>query len=195
MRSLSLITSIGVVGLVVGCSHAPPATTPVAWNSSPRQASAPARPQAKAAPDTRSNIVIADEIRRACGITDEDAYFAFDSAQIRQADHGVLTKLATCFETGPLKGRNMHLVGHCDPRGSDEYNMVLGGRRAESVKQYLSGEGLAKSQMETTSRGELDANGYDEPTWSKDRRVDILLAGSTTPNLGPSATRDATSMR
>jgi peptidoglycan-associated lipoprotein len=166
----------------------------MAWNS-PKQAYAPPAPPApKAAPETRSNIVISDEIRRACGITDEDAYFAFDSAQIRQEDHGVLSKLATCFETGPLKGRDMHLVGHCDPRGSDEYNMVLGGRRAESVKQYLAGEGLAKAQVQTTSRGELDAKGYDEPTWSKDRRVDVMLGGSKT-SLGPSATREATSMR
>ncbi len=194
MRSLSLITSIGVVGLVVGCSHAKPPATPVAWNPPSQAYTPPAPPPPRAVPETRSNVVISDEIRRACGITDEDAYFAFDSAQIRQEDHGVLKQLVTCFETGPLKGRTMQLVGHCDPRGSDEYNMVLGGRRAESVKQFLAGEGLTKSQMDTSTRGELDARGHDEATWAKDRRVDVMLAGSKM-GLGPSASRNATSMR
>ena len=194
MRSLSLITSIAVAGLIVGCSHARPQATPVAWYPPSQAYTPPAPAEPKAVPQTQSNIVISDEIRRACGISDEDAYFAFDSAKIRQEDHGVLGQLATCFETGPLKGRTMRLIGHADPRGSDEYNMVLGGRRAESVKQYLAGGGLAKAQVETTSRGELDAKGYDEPTWAKDRRVDVVLAGPTT-GLGPSATRMSTSMR
>ena len=86
-------------------------------------------------------------------------------------------------QLGPSLPQGLTVVeGNTDERGSDEYNMVLGGRRAESVKQYLANEGLGKSQMETTSRGELDAKGFNEETWAKDRRVDVLLAGTKSAN-------------
>jgi peptidoglycan-associated lipoprotein len=70
----------------------------------------------------------------------------------------------------------MRLVGHADPRGSDEYNLVLANSRADGVKIFLLSRGLRGQQMATTSRGEMDAKGTDEATWAADRRVDILLA-------------------
>jgi peptidoglycan-associated lipoprotein len=88
----------------------------------------------------------------------------------------VLNKLVACFTTGKLGGRTMRLVGHADPRGEAEYNMVLGGKRADNVKVYLAAQGLPDRQAETTSRGEMDATGTDEPSWSEDRRVDVILA-------------------
>ena len=54
--------------------------------------------------------------------------------------------------------------------------MVLGGKRADNVKSYLTTQGLSPGQAETTSRGELDSTGTDEPSWSEDRRVDVILA-------------------
>jgi peptidoglycan-associated lipoprotein len=70
----------------------------------------------------------------------------------------------------------MNLVGHADPRGEEEYNMVLGGKRADNVKHFLTGVGLPDAQAMTTSRGEMDATGTDESSWAKDRRVDVVLA-------------------
>ena len=122
-----------------------------------------------------SNIQIADDIKKACGITDAEAFFAYDSANIREPDRVVLKKLAVCFSTGPLKGRQMRLVGHADPRGDEEYNMSLGNRRADNVKNAIVDAGLAAAQVATTSRGEMDATGTDEASWEKDRRVDVLL--------------------
>ena len=87
----------------------------------------------------------------------------------------MLTKLATCFTTGPLKGREMRLVGHADNRGEDDYNMLLGQKRADNVKGAIVAAGMTAAKALTTSRGELDATGSDEPSWSKDRRVDIVL--------------------
>ena len=69
----------------------------------------------------------------------------------------------------------MRLVGHADPRGDEEYNMVLGGRRADNVKAAIAGAGLDSAKMATTSRGEMDATGTDEAGWERDRRVDIML--------------------
>jgi peptidoglycan-associated lipoprotein len=87
----------------------------------------------------------------------------------------VLKQLADCFSTGPLKGRQMRLVGHADPRGEPEYNLTLGGRRADNVKSFIAKQGLAEEQMSTTSRGEMDATGTDEASWARDRRVDVIL--------------------
>ena len=134
-------------------------------------------PPEKAGDDpNRSQIRISDEIKKACGISDAEALFDFDSANIKPTDRSVLAKLAKCFSDGPLKGRSMRVVGHADSRGEPEYNMVLGGRRADNVMGYIAKEGLAEKQMESTSRGELDATGTDEASWAKDRRVDIMLA-------------------
>jgi len=123
---------------------------------------------------SKSNIVISDEIKKACGISDAEAHFAYDSANVRDQDKLVLKKLADCFSTGPLKGRQMNLVGHADPRGDEEYNRVLGQRRADNVKNAISSLGLAASRIATTSRGEDEARGTSEQSWSEDRRVDVL---------------------
>ena len=124
---------------------------------------------------TRGNLNISDEIRKACGLTDSEAYFAFDSAHVRPEDQKVLKKLADCFSTGPLKGREMRLVGHADPRGSADYNLTLGGRRADNVKAVIVTQGLDAKKIATTSRGAMDATGTDEATWAKDRRVYVTL--------------------
>ncbi len=129
------------------------------------------------APDSpvASAVHISPEILKACGISESDAYFAFDSTNLRDDDVRVLTTIAKCFTTGPLKGRSMNLVGHADPRGSSEYNDTLGQSRADSVASYLVGKGMDKSKTASTTRGEMDATGTDDPGWAKDRRVDILL--------------------
>jgi peptidoglycan-associated lipoprotein len=122
-----------------------------------------------------SAVRISDEIIKACGISEPDAYFAFDSADVRPDDANVLGQLVTCFTTGPLKGRQLKLVGHADPRGGSDYNMTLGQSRADAVKDYIIGHGMDKAKTDSTSRGAMDATGTDEPTWARDRRVDIML--------------------
>lgn len=124
---------------------------------------------------SKSQINISDEIKKACGIADADAFFAFDSANVRDSDHKVLGQLATCFTSGPLAGREMRLVGHADSRGEPEYNMVLGGRRADNVKAFIAKKGMAEDKIATTSRGEMDSTGTDEASWARDRRVDVVL--------------------
>jgi peptidoglycan-associated lipoprotein len=125
---------------------------------------------------TQSAIRLSPEIRQACGISDADAHFDFDSARIRDRDYPILKKLVDCFTTGPLAHKQMRLVGHTDPRGNDAYNLVLGESRAYGVKQFLVDQGLSQQQATTTSRGELEARGTNEASWAADRRVDILLA-------------------
>ena len=161
---------------LVACGSDPPKpVTPSAPEPVPGPV-APAPPPEKAGDvPSRSNINISEDIRKACGITDSEAFFAYDSANVRPQDKAILQKLAQCFSTGPLKGRQMRLVGHADPRGDEEYNMSLGNRRADNVKNAIVNEGLAATQIATTSRGEMDATGTDEASWEKDRRVDVML--------------------
>ncbi len=173
-----VLSSSIALSLATACASDPP--PPAATPTATAAPSAPPPVQAKALEKpgdipTQSNINISDEIRKACGITDTEAFFAYDSANVRPADKAVLKKLADCFSTGPLKGRELRLVGHADPRGEEEYNMVLGGRRADNVKSAITAQGLSAAKIATTSRGKLDATGSDEAGWAKDRRVDVVL--------------------
>jgi peptidoglycan-associated lipoprotein len=172
---LAILTSF----VLVACGSDPPrAITPTTPNEPPKAITPAAQPApADKAGDvpSRSNINISEDIRKACGISDSEAFFAYDSANVRPQDQAILQKLATCFSTGPLKGKQMRLVGHADPRGDEEYNMSLGNRRADNVKNAIVNAGLAATQVATTSRGEMDATGTDEASWEKDRRVDVML--------------------
>jgi peptidoglycan-associated lipoprotein len=177
---MTIVKHVGLVFALLaaacGSEAKPPPAAPSGGTEAPPATAAPAPSQKPDDDPSKGQINISDEIKKACGITDSEAYFAYDSANVQPAARAVLQKLATCFTTGPLKGRTMNLVGHADPRGEEEYNMVLGGKRADNVKHLLTGLGLPDAQATTTSRGEMDATGTDEAGWAKDRRVDIVLA-------------------
>jgi peptidoglycan-associated lipoprotein len=175
---MKLALSLIALGLTLGCGSEPPPPAKTAPPPAPAPAPAPAPVANNPKPDddpSKGNINISDEIRKACGISDAEAFFAYDSANVRPQDKAVLAKLATCFTTGPLKGREMRLVGHADNRGDDDYNMILGQKRADNVKGAIVAAGMTAAKALTTSRGELDATGADEASWAKDRRVDIVL--------------------
>lgn len=171
------IFALALLPCLVACGSdpPPPAQAPVANN----EPAPPPRPVAdNPKPDdnpNQSSIRIAEDIKKACGLSDADAHFAYNSDAVRDSDRAVLKKLADCFTTGPLKGRHMNLVGHADPRGEDEYNMLLGGRRADNVKGAIIAAGMDQAKVSSTSRGEMDAKGTDEASWIEDRRVDIML--------------------
>lgn len=167
-----VLTTLPFVLLIAACAATPqpPPNTPAA--TTPAPATAQAKPSEN---PNRSNVVISEDIRKACGLTDSEAFFGYDSASVREQDKAILKKLAECFARGPLKGRQMRLVGHADPRGDQDYNYLLGQRRADSVRSAIVGAGLSGTSVTTTSRGENDASGADASGWAKDRRVDVLL--------------------
>lgn len=101
--------------------------------------------------------------------------FDYDKDELAPEDRSVLDQLAECLTKGALKGRAVALVGRADPRGTEEYNLGLGSRRASSVSTYLTRLGVGEPQLAVNTRGSLDATGTDEAGWAKDRRVDISL--------------------
>lgn len=176
MKYASLVLFASVALGACGSDPPPPAAAPPPAPAAPPDMGPPTAANPK--PDdnpTKSNIQISDEIKKACGISDAEAHFSFDSASVRDQDRVVLKKLADCFSTGPLKGRRMNLVGHADPRGDEEYNRVLGQKRADNVGGVIGQLGLNSSKIATTSRGEDEARGTDESGWQEDRRVDVVL--------------------
>jgi peptidoglycan-associated lipoprotein len=184
MNTSSLRVVASVCILAVGCGSDPKpktaadthaATDSTSTGTATTESAHHDSTSAKGSTDTSSNVSIDDAIVKACGISEADAHFAFNSAQVEGNDSSPLSKVAQCFMTGPLKGRKLMLVGRADPRGETEYNVALGQSRADAVQRYVSGRGVAASQLSSTSRGALDASGSDESGWAKDRRVDLVL--------------------
>jgi peptidoglycan-associated lipoprotein len=98
----------------------------------------------------------------------DNIYFAFDSYELIPAEIEKLKKAAHCLV---MKGAgDVVIVGHCDPRGTEEYNMGLGLKRANAIKRFLVGYGIPKKEIEVYSKGEENATGYNEATWAKDRK-------------------------
>ena len=173
MRAISL----GVALVVVGCASdasVPPKIPTRATDPAPAESqSAPVEDKFPDKDPARGKLEISNKILKACGLSHADAYFAYNSAAVSGQADKVLRSIAECFKSGPLKGAPMKLIGHADPRGDEEYNMLLGQRRADNVQRSLVRLGMPTEQITTTSRGEMDATGTDEESWTKDRRVQM----------------------
>jgi len=103
-------------------------------------------------------------------------YFEYDRATVRADEASKIAQVAAEFKT---KGRDYDLLieGHCDERGTEEYNRSLGERRALAIREMLIQSGVDKSQVFTKSLGkDQPANiGHDETAWSKNRRGEFVL--------------------
>ncbi|MDX2092375.1 MAG: OmpA family protein [Kofleriaceae bacterium] len=174
-------TTLAIIFMAaIGCGKdKKPTTTPVA-------ADPPKAPEAKQVPTEQlkedlpvsQGLAVAPDILAACNIQapSPNPTFDYDKDELSPQDREVLDKIATCFISGPLKGKSLALIGRADPRGTEEYNLGLGSRRAETVSTYLARLGVEKPQLAVTTRGALDATGTDDATWQQDRRVDLQLA-------------------
>jgi peptidoglycan-associated lipoprotein len=104
-----------------------------------------------------------------------NVYFAFDDFSLSQEAKAVLAQNAAWLINNPQ--REVIIEGHCDERGTDEYNIALGERRANSTKRYLSVLGVNPSQLSTISFGEeRPANtGNNESAWAQNRRAEFVI--------------------
>ena len=103
-----------------------------------------------------------------------DAFFEFDSSTLSTEAQEQLKQNGIWLESNALK--KALVEGHCDERGTSEYNLALGDRRATSVKEFLVRYGVAPSRLETVSFGEERpfAAGHNEESWSKNRRAHFV---------------------
>jgi peptidoglycan-associated lipoprotein len=101
--------------------------------------------------------------------------FEFDRADIRPADQGTLDRKAAILAANPAV--RVRIAGHADDRGSDEYNLALGNRRAAAAKRYLENKGIDGSRMEVVSYGEERPlnPGSDEAAYAQNRRDEFEL--------------------
>jgi len=102
-------------------------------------------------------------------------YFAFDSSRVEGDQIDRLEKNADFLKSHPEI--NVRIEGNCDPRGTREYNLALGERRAQSARKYLVNLGVDGAHLTTVSWGEekLLLFGHDELSWAQDRRDDFVI--------------------
>jgi len=102
-------------------------------------------------------------------------HFDFDKYDIRPADAEILKANSAFLKKYPSV--KIQIEGHCDERGTNEYNLALGERRANSTKKYLNSLGIAADRVSTISYGEekpLDP-AHNEDAWAKNRRANFLI--------------------
>ena len=190
MKSVSLLLALGLGAAVIaaascGGKPAPQTTTPAvdtaAENQRMRDSIAAAQAerdrQAREEADRIAAQRRADSAAAAARAGDEVRttlaamiHFDLDKSNIRGDDMGALDQKVAIMQANP--DLRIRIGGHCDERGSDEYNLALGNRRAQSAKQYLVSHGIDAGRIETQSWGEEKplVDGHDESAWSQNRR-------------------------
>ena len=100
----------------------------------------------------------------------EDVFFGYDKYDLDDASMGVLTRNARILKEA---GVTVMVAGHCDERGTIEYNLALGEKRAKAARDYLVSLGVPAGSLKVTSYGESRpfANGHGEADWAQNRRA------------------------
>ena len=115
---------------------------------------------------------VQEEVMESQILADTVFYFDFDKAVLKDESRAALMEHARSLKESP---RSIRLEGHADERGTREYNMALGERRANSVKEFLMLEGVSAGLIEVVSYGEERAAAYgsNDESWGMNRRVEL----------------------
>jgi peptidoglycan-associated lipoprotein len=172
-RLVELAALAGLLAGVAGCSHAKPA---VAAAPEPARAPEPApvvQPAAQVTPPPAPPAPIA--------VKTESIYFDFDRSDLEPAGEPFLSEFGTLLARHP--DLHVRVEGNCDERGTAQYNVALGFRRAEAAKRYLLQMGARDGQVKTISYGKERprATGHGEAAWSQNRRDDFVPDHATLP--------------
>lgn len=179
-----LVLAALVATAACGSKKAPeqPAPEPAPQPAPPPPAPAP-QPAPAPAPQPVGEDPAAAAARVTAAVLTEVAnrvHFDFDKSDIRPEDRPTLDRKASILGTNG--GLRLRISGHADERGSDEYNLALGNRRAGAVKTYLINKGIEAGRLEVVSYGEEQpiASGHDEDSWFQNRRAefDVTAGGA-----------------
>jgi peptidoglycan-associated lipoprotein len=180
MKKYLVVALLVVVALPFGCRRGPSAPPPMAHAPAAPATPPPAPPPAEEiAPQVneydRLREMASDEIDR-MGLL-KDIRFDYDSADIREADRGVLAENAEVLKKFDFIRATIE--GHCDERGTVEYNLALGERRARAASDYLVSLGVAADRLKTVSYGkEIPAcTQSNEQCWAQNRRAHFAVTG------------------
>jgi len=173
LRLLMLMTLTAL--LAVGCAKkpAPEATTAPPPMEKPVETTMPSQPMGGMQEQAVSETPVAPEMAEVAGLQrihfDFDQYTLSDQARQTLADNAAWMKANA--------GVKVVVEGHCDERGSDEYNLALGERRAQAAQSYLVSLGVAADSLSTISYGEERplVAGQGEAAWSQNRRAEFKV--------------------
>ena len=177
-RILVVMLMIACLG-VVGCKTKPPKTTPPPPASEVGAGSAASGAGGANAANAGQNADEETAGPQAGLLAKRVVYFDFDSSEIKGDGTDIVAAHAKYLANNPAA--RVRLEGHTDDRGSREYNIGLGERRAQSVRRALLLQGASEAQLSTVSYGaERPAvAGHDEAAWAKNRRVEIVYLTPT----------------
>jgi peptidoglycan-associated lipoprotein len=177
MRASSILGMVAAAVLVTACGSRQEPEQP-APEPAPAPQETPAPPPPPPTDDGRAAREAAEaaaaQLRQLTTDLKAPIFFDFDRAEVRQGtDQGLLDRKAAILAAN--SSVRLRISGHADERGSDEYNLALGNRRAAAAKRYLTGKGVADNRIEVVSYGEeRPANpGHDESAWAENRRDDF----------------------
>jgi len=172
MRSLTLlIAMVSAVALLgfTGCGKKPePKPEPKPAPQAPRQEA----PKPQVQQPVRK---VEDKATVPADLKFATIYFDFDKSDIRSDQRSTINRNAELLKQYPSV--SVRIEGHCDERGSDEYNIALGNRRADAARRYLVEYGIAGNRIQTISYGEsrpVDP-GHSEAAWAKNRRTEFVI--------------------
>ncbi len=137
------------------------------------KAEAEAAAKAKAEAEARAK---AEQLRQEISAFEsEHIYFDYDKSELKPEARDILTKKAAFLQTNP--DYNVKIEGNCDERGTNEYNLALGERRATAASKFINALGVSENRISTVSYGEEKPvdTGHNENAWSKNRRDEFKL--------------------
>ncbi len=149
--NINILGALSAVDLLAACSN---------------QAATPPTPP----PATSAGIVPGSQEDLVANVGDR-VFFDFDKSSLREDAKGTLAKQAAWLEK--YGSVNVQIAGNCDERGTEEYNLALGNRRAHSAASYLTAKGVAAGRMTTISYGKdrPTAQGSNEQAWAQNRNA------------------------
>ncbi len=175
------LTRVAVLLLAVPLALGACKKKPVAVTPEPVTPATPANPPSNN-PAPVTPVVDEAAVRRAIEAARsallQTIYFDYDSDELRADSRATLDDKLRVLNANP--SARLRIEGHTDERGSDEYNLALGRRRADQAKRYLTDRGLDASRIETMSFGREKpaASGSSEEAWAQNRRGEFqIIAG------------------
>lgn len=181
MQSLRTLLALGsTLGLVamLACKNPEPTPEPTPVKTDTKTEVTPTETKSSPTDTTRPVDMSAAqraEFEKAARAALQDINFDFDRSDIREGDKGKLQGIASFMKK--FAAARIMIEGHCDERGTVEYNLALGERRASAAQSYLTGLGVAREHMNTISYGKEKPKvmGQNEESWFVNRRDEFKI--------------------